>query len=371
MTLDCESPSVEQRLHLLGVEPSGLRAWFEQLDQPRYRVEQVLDWIYVKGAAAFEQMTNLSKTLRAALTERADIFRAELVTESVATDGTRKLLLKWPDGQTVETVWIPDAERHTACLSSQVGCAVGCQFCASGLDGLQRNLTTGEIVEQAVRVSRLVTQSQPATPEARPARLSHIVLMGMGEPLANYDAVLAAIRILNAPWGLNIGARKITLSTVGLPKQIRQLADEGLQLNLALSLHAPEQELRAKLIPWAKMPLTEVLDACRYYFEHTGRELTLEYVLLSGVNMEPQHASQLARIARSLRANVNLLRYNPVPGLPLARPSAESSYTFQALLRDQGVNAHIRTSRGQEIAAACGQLRRRQAESVPPDSTRP
>ena len=175
--------------------------------------------------------------------------------------------------------------------------------------------------------------------------------------------MLAAVRVLNAPWGLNIGARKITLSTVGLPKQIRRLAEENLQLNLALSLHAPEQRLREKLIPWGKVPLPELLEACRYYFEKTGREITLEYVLLTGVNMAPEHAVQLAKIVRRLRANVNLLRYNPVEGLPYERPSADAAYEFQRQLREQGVNAHMRTSRGRDIDAACGQLRRRVASS--------
>ena len=240
------------RLHLLGVELATLRQWLVDNGQPRYRAEQITDWIYAKGATTFEQMTNLSKALRAWLDGHAEIYRSQVSVESAATDGTHKLLLTWPDGQSIETVWIPEEGRDTACLSSQVGCAVGCRFCASGLDGVQRNLTAGEIVEQALRVRHLVAAASGGTAATEPARLSNIVLMGMGEPLANYDAVLAAVRILNAPWGLNIGARKITLSTVGLPKQIRRLADEGLQLNLALSLHAPDQELRERLIPWGK-----------------------------------------------------------------------------------------------------------------------
>jgi len=180
----------------------------------------------------------------------------------------------------------------------------------------------------------------------------------MGEPLANYDAVVGAIRILNAPWGLNIGARKITVSTVGLPKQIRRLAEEDLQLNLALSLHAPDETLRQELIPWGKVPLDDLLGACEYYFQRTGREITLEYVLLADVNDTPQHAAGLARVARRLRCNVNLLRYNPVPGLPYRRPTSEAAYAFQRHVREAGVNAHIRTSRGRDVDAACGQLRR-------------
>lgn len=349
------------RLHLPGVELAEMQAWLVDNGQPRYRAEQIADWVHVKGADSFEQMTNLSKPLRVWLAQRADIYRSRISAESTAADGTRKLLLTWPDGESIETVWIPEPGRHTACISTQAGCPVGCGFCASGLDGLRRNLAVGEIVEQALRVRRLIAAETQNT-DAEPARLSNIVVMGMGEPLANYDAVIAAIRILNAPWGLNIGARKITLSTVGLPKQIRRLAEEGLQLNLALSLHAPEDELRQRLIPWGKAPISELLRACGYYFERTGREITLEYVLLDGVNCEPQHAAGLARIAKGLRCNVNLLRYNPVAGLPFGRPSAETAYTFQQALRELGVNAHIRTSRGQDIDAACGQLRRRQVD---------
>jgi 23S rRNA (adenine2503-C2)-methyltransferase len=191
------------------------------------------------------------------------------------------------------------------------------------------------------------------------------VVVGMGEPLANYEAVVHAIRIMNAPWGLGVGARKITLSTVGLPKQIRRLADEGLQLNLALSLHAADEALRRELIPWGKVPLSELLDACAYYFKKTGREVTLEYILLEGVNMRAQDATKLAAVAKRLRGNVNLLRYNPVPGLHFQRPSGEAAFAFQQELRARGVNAHIRTSRGEDVDAACGQLRRRLAPEAP------
>ncbi len=344
-------------VHLLGASLTDLEQWLIAQGRERYRAGQILDWIYRRDADAFDGMTNLSKELRTWLDANAAIFRSRLAHESVASDGTRKLLLAWPDGAAVETVWIPEERRHTACVSSQVGCPVGCKFCASGLNGVQRNLTAGEIVEQALRVRRLITSAAAHSSE-HPPTLTNVVLMGMGEPLANYDAVLGAIRIINAPWGMNIGARRITLSTVGLPQQIRRLADEELQINLALSLHAPEDELRRELIPWGKLPIAELLDACAYYFQRTGREITLEYVLLEGVNDRPRHADKLAIIARKLRANINLLRYNPVPGVPYQRPSAAAAYAFESRLREHGANAHIRTSRGQDIDAACGQLRR-------------
>ncbi len=347
--------------HLFAMTLDELRTWLIAAGRPRYRAEQIADWVYQKKASGFDQMTNLSKADRAGLAEGLDVYRSRVNHASVAADGTRKLLLSWPDETSVETVWIPDRRRNTVCVSSQVGCPVGCRFCASGLGGLTRNLTAGEIVEQAVRVAALV-QELDREPDAglgaASARLTHIVFMGMGEPLANYDEVVRAIRILNAPWGLGIGARKITLSTVGLPKQIRRLAGETLQLNLALSLHAPDDALRQELIPWGRVPIAELLDACSFYFQQTGREITLEYVLLDGVNDHRAHADQLARICKRLRCNVNLLRYNPVPGLPYVRPSSEATYAFQRRLREAGVNAHVRRSRGREIDAACGQLRR-------------
>lgn len=338
----------DARAHLLGLTPPELREFLRPLGWPNYRVDQLLDWIYPKLATDFEQMTNLSKDARRWLGEHAVLYRGQITRDSASEDGTRKLLITFPDGGVAETVWIPEAERNTACLSSQVGCPVGCRFCASGVGGVERDLTAGEIVEQAQQIRRLIG------PEAR---LSNVVYMGMGEPLANYDHVLKSIRILNAEWGLGIGARKITVSTVGLPKQIRRLADEDLQLNLALSLHAPTDELRAQLIPW-KVPIDELMAACRDYFERTGREITFEYVLLAGVNDQMEHADKLAILAKRVRANINLLRYNEVAGLPYRRPNATASQAFVERLRARGANAHIRTSRGRDIDAACGQLRR-------------
>jgi len=357
----------DAREHLLGHDRETLIALFESMGEPAFRATQVLEWIYQRGVSDIEAMTNLSKLLRQRLAERFDLYTSKTIHRGVSTDGTVKLLLEWPDGTTSECVMIPAEDRKTACISSQVGCPVGCRFCASGLDGVQRNLTTGQIVEQVLRVK--------SEAEAAGGRLSNIVFMGLGEPLANYENVMAAVRILNASWGPNIGARKITISTVGLPKQIRKLADEGLQLNLALSLHAPNDALRAELIPWAeKIGIAELTKACRYYFEKTGREITLEYILLRGVNDRPTHARQLADFARSLRCNVNLIRYNPVEGLPYDRPTSQDTAAFQKYLREHGVNSHVRSSRGLDIEAACGQLRRRQMQekvvtlNVAPDS---
>ncbi len=333
----------------------SLADWLVALKQPAYRATQLLEWIYQHGARTHNEMTNISKPLREILTKELPIFRSQVITEQQSQDGTIKLLLRWPDGATSECVFIPDGERRTACISTQVGCPVGCVFCASGLNGLQRQLNAGEIVEQAMRI-RACCDNQ--------SRLSNVVFMGLGEPLANYEASLQALRTINADWGLNIGARKITISTVGLPSQIKRLADERIQITLALSLHAPTDDLRQQIIPWAdRVGIEPLIEACNYFFERTGREITLEYILLGGLNDHTEHAESLARIARRMRVHVNLLQYNPVPDLPYHRPGDKDSERFLTRLRDLGINAHLRRSRGRDIDAACGQLRRRQGES--------
>jgi len=245
--------------------------------------------------------------------------------------------------------------RFTACISSQVGCPVGCRFCASGLTGLDHNLSAGRIVEQVWRLGRMEGVR----------RITNVVFMGMGEPLSNLSAVVPAIRTLNALWATGISARKITVSTVGLPKAIEKLAEQlNLPVTLALSLHAPNDDLRRKLIPWAEYTtVADLLGACRAWFERTGREVTLEYTLLRGVNDRPQHAEELAKIAATLRGNVNLIRYNEVAGLEFQRPHTEDVLDFQRILKARGIKAHIRASRGRDIAAACGQLRHENKKS--------
>ncbi len=395
--------------HLLGETLETFTAWCESRNLPAYRARQVFEWVYRHGVTSFDEMSSLAKPLRRQLADEWTLFASRIVRRQSSTDGTIKLLLEWPDSTTSECVLIPDDDRRTACISSQVGCPVGCRFCASGLDGLARQLGPGEIVEQAMRVRQLcelpahappagsddaVRERLPDAPaaatrgggrasskpqndtgsatrsnrgEEHPAsRLSNIVFMGLGEPLANYTALVRALRILNAEWGMNIGARKITVSTVGLPSQIRRLADENLQINLALSLHAPNDALRRELIPWAgKIPLSELTSALSDYFRKTGREVTLEYILLGGVNDQLRHADELAALCRRLRCNVNLIRYNPVAGLGYERPANEASQAFLHRLQARGVNAHLRRSRGLDIDAACGQLRRRAQQEAP------
>jgi len=367
------------RRHLLAVTLDEFSDVCQAGELPAFRARQVFEWVYGKGVCDFASMSNLSKSLRQQLSEQWAIETASEIRRQVAKDGTIKLLLGWPDGATSECVLIPDGKRQTACISSQVGCPVRCAFCASGHAGLQRQLTTGQIVEQVIRIRALAESPRSAGPPASEpggvekrgrvqragGRLSNIVFMGLGEPLANYDAVTKAIRILNADWGLNIGARSITVSTVGLPDKIRRLADERLQINLAISLHAPNEALRRKLIPWARrVPIEQLIAAGRYYFEKTGREVTLEYLLLADLNDQPEHANQLVKVCRKMRCNVNLIRYNPVPGLEFERPTSFAAHKFVERLRARGLNAHIRKSRGLDIGAACGQLRRSTTRSA-------
>ncbi|MDX1682603.1 MAG: 23S rRNA (adenine(2503)-C(2))-methyltransferase RlmN [Phycisphaeraceae bacterium] len=344
---------------IFDLTPDEVTAVVTDAGLPRFRGEQILNWVYQQQVNDPAEMTSLSNEDR---TRVADMFRfsdARPVRHQIATDGVQKLLLGWgahdplamaddPSNQT-ECVMIPAEDRRTACISSQVGCPVGCRFCASGLDGLDGNLTRGQIVEQAWRLGRLDDVD----------RISHIVFMGMGEPLANFAAVAGAIETLTAEWGLHISARRITVSTVGLPTQIRRLADADLPpVTLALSLHAPNDKLRRELIPWAdRVSIDQLVDACRHYFDVTGREVTLEYILLGGINDQPEHAAELAGVAGRLRANVNLIRYNEVEGLPYRRPGGSDVHHFQRILRKHHVNTHIRASRGRDIAAACGQLR--------------
>jgi 23S rRNA (adenine2503-C2)-methyltransferase len=328
---------------------------------PKFRGKQVLEWVYAKLQSDPGKMTNLSKLERTQLAERMVIADGKVIADQLSSDGTRKLLIEWapsagqPRGAHAETVMIPDGDRRTACVSSQVGCPVGCKFCASGVGGVKGNLTAGQIVEQIFQLNLRLAEAGE--------RVTNVVFMGMGEPLSNYAAVMKAIRTMHDPECFNLGARRLTISTVGVPERMKQLAHEDLPLNLAISLHAPNEKIRRELIPWAEhFSIDEILEAARYYFEKSGRELTLEYILLSGVNDKPEHARQLSQVARTLRANINLLRYNEVEGTPYIRPKAEDVVVFQDVLRANGINAHVRKSRGRDIDAACGQLKKKKEE---------
>jgi len=332
--------------HALELFPRDIEAIVADIGMPTFAGKQVLDWIYKKQISSVDEMTNISKEKRELLGERLFFRRSKCLKTQKASDGTIKKLLAWDDGsKQTETVMIPAKGRKTACVSSQVGCPVKCTFCASGIGGLEGSLDVGQIVEQVIEIGG--------------NEISNVVFMGMGEPLANFNAVTRAIRILNAPWGLGIGARKITVSTVGLPVAIEKLAAFDIPITLALSLHAPNDEVRQQLIPWARFsPIKDILNACSTYFDATGREITLEYLLLGGVNDRTADAKELIGLCKTLRCNVNLIRYNEVPELDFTRPKTEQVRRFQETLTKAGVNTHIRASRGRDISAACGQLKR-------------
>jgi 23S rRNA (adenine2503-C2)-methyltransferase len=359
-----------------------LAARFTEWGQPAYRVDQMLDWIYRRRVTTWEAMTNLPKSLREKLREQYDFTPLELARKQGARDTTQKFLWKLRDGSFVESVLIPAnpalygdrADRHTLCVSTQVGCAYGCKFCASGLEGWKRNLGVDEIVDQVLAVERWHDQqtspkSKVQSPKSAGEVTDHesritnrfidnLVIMGMGEPLANYDNLLRALRILNAPWGGGIGARKITISTSGLVPQIRQLADEPLQFRLAISLHGAMDEVRERIMPVnRKFPLKELTAACEFYQQKKGRMITFEYILIAGVNDGLDQIRPLAQLAKKLNAKVNLIPYNKVEDLPWDRPTEEVQEKFLAALEKQGVVATLRREKGHDIDAACGQLR--------------
>ena len=342
---------------LLEFTPDQLRGWLAARNQPPMRAKQIRRWVLQARATSFEEMTDLPKGLREELTAHFDLFGTQVDQHQVSTDGTHKLLLRLHDGKKIECVLIQDDGRATACISTQVGCGMGCVFCASGLNGVDRNLTVGEMVEQLVRLRNL-TDAKPTNPERAP-RLTHIVVMGMGEPLANLDRLLEALAIAGSKDGLDIGQRHITISTVGLPAKIRQLADIDKQYHLAVSLHAPNDVLRTEIVPTnSKTGIPEILAAADYYFATTGRQVTYEYVVLGKQNDQPVHAKQLVGLLRGRKAHVNLIPWNDVSGLPFRRPSDTDLTAFIDTVRKAGISVKVRKRKGSDIDAACGQLRR-------------
>jgi 23S rRNA (adenine2503-C2)-methyltransferase len=359
-----------------------LETQFKTWNEPVYRVDQLLDWLYARRVTTWEAMTNLPKGLREKLRANVSLQTLELTRKQGSRDTTQKFLWKLADGSFIESVLIPAnpalygeaSDRHTLCISTQVGCAYGCKFCASGLEGWKRNLGIHEIVEQILSVERWgeaenLEDSTPdigEKPEDHPSQtpknkirfVDNIVVMGMGEPLANYDHLLKALKTLNAPWGGGIGARKITISTSGLAPQIRKLAGEPLQFRLAISLHGATDEVRNRIMPInRKYPLKELVSACEDYQREKGRMITLEYILIAGINDSLEQTRPLALLARKLHAKVNLIPYNKVEDLPWERPSEAVCEKFLAALENQGVIATLRREKGHDIDAACGQLR--------------
>jgi 23S rRNA (adenine2503-C2)-methyltransferase len=332
-----------------------IESYLATLNERPYRAKQIVDWLYEKRVGSFEQMSDLPQALRERLANEFRFGQLETVRVLGSKDTTRKFLFRLGDGNLIESVLIPASpalygersDRRTICVSTQVGCAYGCKFCASGLDGFSRNLDASEIVQQLLAVEK-----------ASGERIDNVVFMGMGEPLANFANVVRAIRIINAPWGLEIGARHITISTSGLAPQIRKLADEPLQSRLAISFHGATDEVRNRIMPVnRKFDLTTLLDACDYYASKKKQRIYFEYILIAGVNDSEEQAHLLAGHARRIGARINLIPYNTVEGLDWSRPSREKQERFLAIVRSHDVVATLRREKGHDIDAACGQLR--------------
>ena len=343
---------------LTGMTPESLAAWLATEGQPAFRAGQILDWVWKKKAPSFEAMTNLPAPLRAKLAENFRLHALEHTHTQGSADTTRKFLFKLHDGRYVESVLIPanpalygeKSDRRTLCVSSQVGCAYGCKFCASGLAGFTRHLEPGEIAGQVLAAEMLSGE-----------RVDNLVFMGMGEPLANLDNLLAAISAITSPWGLHLGARHLTISTSGLVPQIKKLAENPQQIRLAISLHGATDEVRGQIMPvnkkWGTAELFEALD---FWNEHKKQHLTLEYILIDNVNDSLEQARILAGHAKRLKAKVNLIPYNTVEGLDWVRPSETRCKAFRDILKHAGVSATLRLEKGHDIDAACGQLRLKQ-----------
>ncbi len=339
-------------MNLRNLTLEELEKFFESLGEPAFRGRQVFRWLVRPEVEDFSQMTDLPKALRVRLAEIADIRLPEIISRKLSTDGTAKLALRLADGEVVECVLLPERDHFTLCVSTQVGCAMGCRFCLTGRMGFRRNLETAEIVAQVLLARRFM---QEAGFEDRPLR--NIVFMGMGEPLANYRALVTALKILTHPKGFHFARKRTTVSTVGLVPQMWALAEE-FPVALAISLHAPDNELREKLIPATRRyPIEDILAACREYPLRRGARITVEYVLLRGVNDHPWQARKLAEILRGIPVKVNLIPFNPHPELPFKRPSEEYIRRFQEILLSEGYVATVRKSKGLDIGAACGQLR--------------
>jgi len=327
-----------------------LKEWLVAHGEKPFRATQIYEWLYGKRVTDFAEMTNLPKRLREQLASAFSITTLKTIVKQTSKDGTIKFLFELHDGYSIETVLMRHNYGNSVCVTTQVGCRIGCTFCASTLGGLKRHLEAGEIVAQVVQVQKALDETEE--------RVSSIVVMGIGEPFDNYDALIKFLRIVNHSKGLNIGARHITVSTSGIIPKIYQFADEGMQINFAISLHAPTTELRTKLMPINKAyPLPKLMEAVRYYIEKTGRRVTFEYGLFGGVNDQLEHAEQLAELLKGLKCHVNLIPVNYVPERNYVRTPRNQIFAFERALKKHGINVTIRREHGHDIDAACGQLR--------------
>lgn len=343
-----EKPQLKESIYSLRLDE--LQQWLKEHDEKPFRANQIYEWLYHKRVKTFDEMTNLSKALRDKLKENFALTTLSTIVKQESKDGTIKFLFQLQDGYSIETVLMRHDYGNSVCVTTQVGCRIGCTFCASTLGGLKRHLLAGEIVEQVVKVQQALDEVDE--------RVSHIVIMGIGEPFDNYDAMMNFLKVINHEKGLNIGARHITVSTSGIVPKIYQFADEQLQINFALSLHAPNQELRQKLMPIARAyKLEQVLDAIRYYTNKTGRRVSFEYGLFGGENDSIEHAEELAKLIKGIKCHVNLIPVNYVPERNYVRTPKAQIFAFEKTLKKHGINVTIRREQGSDIDAACGQLR--------------
>ncbi|MED4202632.1 23S rRNA (adenine(2503)-C(2))-methyltransferase RlmN [Neobacillus mesonae] len=349
-TTETKTSETEKKKSIYSLQLHELKEWLQENGEKPFRAEQIFDWLYKKRATAFEDMSNLSKGLREKLATQFEITTLNTVIQQTSSDGTIKFLFELHDGYSIETVLMRHEYGNSVCVTTQVGCRIGCSFCASTLGGLKRHLEAGEIVAQVVKVQKALDESDE--------RVSSVVIMGIGEPFDNYDNMMAFLKIVNHDKSLNIGARHITVSTSGIIPKIYKFADENMQINFAISLHAPNTELRTRLMPINKAyKLDDLMKAVRYYIDKTGRRISFEYGLFGGVNDSTEHAEELADLVKGLKCHVNLIPVNYVPERDYVRTPKEKIFAFEKTLKNRGINVTIRREQGHDIDAACGQLR--------------
>lgn len=348
-TLENKKTAVEKP-SIYSLQLDELKDWLVENNEKAFRAEQIFDWLYKKRVSSFEDMTNLSKSLRDLLSGHFTVTTLKTLIQQTSSDGTIKFLFELHDGFSIETVLMRHEYGNSICVTTQVGCRIGCTFCASTLGGLKRNLEAGEIVSQVVKVQQALDETDE--------RVSSVVIMGIGEPFDNYDSMMSFLRIINHDKGLNIGARHITVSTSGIIPKIYQFADESMQINFAISLHAPNTEIRSRLMPINKAyKLPDLMKAVQYYIEKTGRRVSFEYGLFGGVNDQVEHAEELAKLVKGVKCHINLIPVNYVPERDYVRTPKDQIFAFEKTLKKHGVNVTIRREQGHDIDAACGQLR--------------
>jgi 23S rRNA (adenine2503-C2)-methyltransferase len=342
--------TAEQKPSIYSLQLDELKDWLKDNNEKAFRAAQIFEWLYQKRVASFDDMTNLSKALRDKLNETFALTTLKTLIQQTSSDGTIKFLFELHDGYSIETVLMRHEYGNSVCVTTQVGCRIGCTFCASTLGGLKRNLEAGEIVAQVVKVQQALDETDE--------RVSSVVIMGIGEPFDNYDHMMSFLRIINHDDGLNIGARHITVSTSGIIPKIYKFADENMQINFAVSLHAPNTEIRSRLMPINRAyKLPDLMEAIRYYVDKTGRRVSFEYGLFGSVNDQVEHAEELASLIKGLKCHVNLIPVNYVPERDYVRTPKDQIFAFEKALKNRGVNVTIRREQGHDIDAACGQLR--------------